>query len=294
MLDTDRRSAAHLTVGSITVTYNSEPFIERHLKSLVGLRDLDTIAVIDNDSPDNTHVVLKRFVDRIAGRDIAVHRSIDNVGFGTANNEMAKTLDTDLILFINPDVFVDDPELLVKAKQSFVDPSIGLVGCGLYQADGALDHACKRGEPTVVASLAYYLGLDRRFPRMPWLSKYRAGHVRSDEVGKVDAVNGAFMLIRKSLFDDCGGFDHRFWMYAEDLDLCRAVRHRGYSVLYRGDLRATHLKGASSGNRRSPKADEAFYESMVSYYRKWYGPRSARARVVSLLAGARLKLTRYR
>ena len=166
-----------------------------------------------------------------------------------------------------------------------------MVGCSLYKADGTLDPACKRGEPTLLASLAYQFGLDLRFPGIVRFSKYRAGHVGTSEVAPVDAVNGAFMLIRRSAFDASGGFDERFWMYAEDLDLCRNIRQKGRIVLYRGDLRATHLKGACSGDRRSRKANAAFYHSMVLYYRKWYGPRSTRTLFVSALARTRLLVT---
>ncbi len=272
------------SVTSMTVTYNSGSFIEQHLASLASLEGLTATSVIDNQSPDDTFQRLKQFQRSNPNLDVALHQSLDNGGFGSANNFLARRLGTDFILIINPDVIIDDPLLLTKALQSFAeDDSVGIVGCRLTTADGSLDHACKRGEPTLVAALSYQTGLDRRIPfRM--FGKYRALHVNEEETAPVDAVNGAFMLMRRSLFNEVNGFDERFWMYGEDLDLCRQVRELGYKVLYRGDIRATHLKGACSGDRRTPKANIAFYESMALYYKKWYGQWSPSTIIVSTLS----------
>lgn len=277
------------TVGSVTVTYNSAAVIERHVACLSALRGLTSISVIDNSSTDDTWARLQQLTTATAGPQVRVTQAPGNIGFGAANNRVAASVDTDLLLLVNPDVFIDDPDLLAQAMGSFDDPTVAMVGCGLYRADGTLDHACKRGEPTVVAGLAYQLGVDRLVPA---LARYRAGHIGETEVAPVDAINGAFMLIRKDAFDRCGGFDERFWMYAEDLDLCRQLRSTGSTVLYRGDLRATHLKGGSSGEGRSDERAAAFYRSSALYYRKWYGRWSPRTRLVSALAGARLVTAR--
>ena len=283
--------ASSPTVASVTVTYNSEAVIDRHVKSLSCLGGLSSIAVIDNRSSDDTWGRLQSLARSIDQPPITLHRAPTNLGFGAANNRVAAELDADLLLIVNPDVFVDDPDLLTEAIRSFDDDEVAMVGCALYRADGELDHACKRGEPTVTASLAYQLKLDRL---VPGLAGYRAGHVAADEVAPVDAVNGAFMLVRRDAFERCGGFDERFWMYAEDLDLCRQIRQHGGRVLYRGDLRATHLKGRSSGEGRSRERQQAFHRSSLLYFRKWYGRRSARTAVVSALVGARLAAARLR
>ena len=279
------------TVASVTVTYNSEAVIDRHVKALSCLDGLSSIAIIDNRSTDDTWERLRSLARSTDHPPITLTRAPINLGFGAANNRVAAGLDADLLLIVNPDVFVDDPDLLSEAVRSFDDPEVEVVGCALYRADGELDHACKRGEPTVAASLAYQLRLDRFVPR---LAAYRAGHVAEDAVAPVDAVNGAFMLVRRAAFERCGGFDERFWMYAEDLDLCRQIRQRGGTVLYRGDLRATHLKGRSSGDRRSRASRMAFHRSSILYFRKWYGHRSPRTALVSILVGARLAALRLR
>ncbi len=279
------------TVGSVTVTYNSSAVIERHVVSLMKLRGLTTISVIDNGSADDTWSVLERLAGATAGPQMRTGRSASNIGFGAATNRAAAELDTDLLLIVNPDVFIDDQDLLTEAIASFDDPDVAMVGCGLYRADGTLDHACKRGEPTVAAGLAYQLGVDRFVPS---LARYRAAHVDPSDVTPVDAINGAFMLVRKTAFDRCGGFDERYWMYAEDLDLCRQLRAEGSTVLYRGDLRATHLKGRSSGDGRTNATEAAFYQSSILYYRKWYGRWSPRTRLVSVLARARMAAARLR
>lgn len=109
-----------VAVGSITVTYDSASLIDRHLHSLARLSGLQPISIIGNNSADDTYAHLERSADDFPALEIPIERSVSNDGFGFANNRMAKGLDTDLLLLINPDVFLEDPEILVRALQSFV------------------------------------------------------------------------------------------------------------------------------------------------------------------------------
>ncbi len=148
------------------------------------------------------------------------------------------------------------------------DPRIGCAGPALYQEDGSFDHAARRGFPTPLSSLAHFTGIGRRVESGP-LAAYRAPEVES---GPVDAVNGAFMLLRREALDEIGLFDEEYWMYMEDLDLNYRLARAGWITWYEPSVRAIHTKGGTSKEegRRSAKLEIAFHRGMGRFYRKHY------------------------
>jgi GT2 family glycosyltransferase len=88
-------------------------------------------------------------------------------------------------------------------------------------------------------------------------------------VGDVDAVNGAFMLVRREAMEQVGLFDEGYWLYMEDLDWCRRFHDRGWRVVYDGRVTAIHVKGGTAGSRRRLKQNVAFHRGMGRFYRKF-------------------------
>jgi N-acetylglucosaminyl-diphospho-decaprenol L-rhamnosyltransferase len=88
----------------------------------------------------------------------------------------------------------------------------------------------------------------------------------------VDAVNGAFMLVRRSALDEVGLFDEGYWMYMEDLDLCYRFARAGWTTWYEPSVSVLHVKGGSSGANRRPRLNYAFHYGMYRFYRKHYAP----------------------
>ena len=129
-----------------------------------------------------------------------------------------------------------------------------------------MDHAAKRSFPTVAGALTYFTGIDRLWPGV---RQYTAPEVAR---GPVDAINGAFMLIRRDALEEVGLFDEGYWMYMEDLDLCYRFKLAGRPVLYEPDATASHVKGGSVGGHRSPRLNVAFHCGMHRFYRKFYAP----------------------
>ncbi len=107
------------------------------------------------------------------------------------------------------------------------------------------------------------------------LAAYRAPEVES---GPVDAVNGAFMLFRRSALDEVGLFDEGYWMYMEDLDLCYRFAEAGWVTWYEPSATVVHVKAGSSGPVRSPRLNYAFHYGMFRFYRKHYAAPRRHAR----------------
>jgi GT2 family glycosyltransferase len=195
-----------------------------------------------------------------------------------------------VILIMNPDTIVA-PGTITKALGELErHPDVGMLGVKLVRPDGTFDHACKRGFPTIASALFYFLGLSRLWPTSPRFAQYTAGQLGENESGTIDAINGAFMLVRREAAEDVGPMDERYWLYAEDLDWCHRFWERGWRILYWPGVEVIHQKGGSSGDQRSWALNRAFHRSMWLFYAKHYAPRHPRIVAGIVWLGVWLKL----
>lgn len=255
-----RRAPAEPQVEIVIVTYRSAAAVRACLASLEEhvLPYLPTVVhVVDNASDDGTPDVVAREFPWVRLR-----RRPENGGFAVANNDVLREVTAPYVLVLNPDTEVGRGVLEHLVERLVADDRIGVVGCRLVQRDGTFDHASKRSFPRPADAARYFLPGGRR------ASRYVAPHVDEHGTGRVDAVNGAFMLVRRAAMDEVGLLDEDYWMYGEDLDWCRRFAERGWGVEYDGTVTAVHLKGASSGRRRGARLNWHFHRSMAVFYRK--------------------------
>jgi GT2 family glycosyltransferase len=111
------------------------------------------------------------------------------------------------------------------------------------------------------------------------------------ESGKVDAVNGAFMLIRRRALEEVGLFDDGYWMYMEDLDLCYRFAQAGWVTWYDSGAIVFHAKGGSSGKHRTARLNYAFHYGMLRFYRKHYAQHRSGLVNVLVYLGIAVKLS---
>ena len=243
------------------------------------------VVVVDNASRDGTpELVETRFPW------VTLIRNDANVGFATAANQAIRSSTSPYLLLLNPDMLVPPHAIASAVEELGRHPDVGMLGVKLVRPDGTFDHACKRGFPTIPSALAYFFRLDRLWPRSERLAGYTAGQLAADETGHVDAVNGAFMLIRREAAESVGPLDERYWMYAEDLDWCQRFWKRGWKVLYWPGVEVIHWKGGSSGDVRSWSLNRAFHRSMWLFYEKHHAPRHPKALSYPIWAGVWAKL----
>ena len=222
-----------------------------------------TIHVVDNASGVGTPEMVAREFG-----DVRLTRNADNVGFGAANNQAIAAGDAPYVLVLNPDTRITPGSLdaLLEVMESRTE--VGMCGPRLEREDGSFDHAARRSFPTPLSALGHFTGIGGR-RESGALAAYRAPHVES---GEVDAVNGAFMLIRRAALDQVGGFDEGFWMYMEDLDLSYRFAKAGWPSWYEPSVTVVHTKAGTTGPDRSPRLDAAFHFGMYRFYRKHYAP----------------------
>ena len=236
-----------------------------------------TVHVVENGADARVAALVK---SRYPG--VRFYVADGNIGFARASNVALRAGRCGYALLLNPDTRITagalDRLLDLMEEQS----EVGIAGCRLVTASGTLDHAARRAFPTVLGAIGHFSGIGRRRTTPGRLSQYRALDV---DAGPVDAVNGAFMLIRRSALDDVGLLDEGYWMFMEDLDLCYRFRQAGWLTWYEPDVTVVHLKGAIVGRPRSPRLECAFHYGMYRFYRKFYAPERPRLVNLAVYAG---------
>jgi GT2 family glycosyltransferase len=219
------------------------------------------VTVVDNDSRDGTVELVR---ERPGVELVEAGR---NLGFAAATNIAIGCGGARYFLALNPDTRVQPGALDHLLELMDEHPEIGICGCRLEREDGSFDHAAKRTFPTPLGALAHFTRIGRRNGAPSALAQYRAPGV---ERGPVDAVSGAFMLIRRRALDEVGRFDEGYWLYMEDLDLCYRFALAGWVTWYEPSVAVTHVKGGTSGKNRTLRVNGAFHYGMYRFYRLHY------------------------
>jgi len=212
---------------------------------------LGRIIVVDNGSNDGS---VTRLDDDVKF-PLKIVRNTDNRGFAAACNQGATGSTADFLLFLNPDtrLTAGSLEKPVAFFAAAGRESVGIVGIQLINATGKVARNCAR-RPTATALIGHSLGLDRLLPSyFPPHFLYEWQH---DSTRVVDQVMGAFYMIRRPLFEALGGFDERFFVYFEDLDLALRSREHGWSSVYLTTAQAFHR---GEGTTEVAKAQRLFY-----------------------------------
>ncbi len=283
------------TLAIVIVNYNTGRVLAPCLDAITASRITLPLRVIvvDNASTDGTVDLLAR-----AYPWVEVIVSPHNGGYAYANNLALRRLiaavspDQDrrhaYLLLLNPDTTVA-PDTLVRMVD-FLEtmPAAGVVGPRLVLPDGRLDLACRRLFPTPRRAFFRLLGLSRLFPRSRHLAGYNLTYLDPDQTTEVDSVVGAFMLVRREAISQAGLLDEAFFMYGEDLDWAMAIHRAGWQVRYNPAVTVLHVKRAAS--RQSHKAQIAFHEAMLYFYRKHYAAHTPGWLGALVVAGIRLNL----
>jgi N-acetylglucosaminyl-diphospho-decaprenol L-rhamnosyltransferase len=256
-------------VTVIVVNYNTANLLGPMFASLEAARGALSLQVIvvDNASRDNSVELLRTHFQNV---ELIQNRT--NVGFGRANNQVLSQARGRYLLLLNTDAFVA-PDTLTKTLE-FMEghPQCGVLGVKLIGRDGSLQPSC-RYFPTPWNIFLASTGLKRFFPATRLVDDMSWNHM---SVRECDWVPGCYYLIRREVVEQVGLFDPRYFLYFEEVDHCRAVRHAGWSVVYYPFTTVMHI-GGESAVTDGPIADSgrqipAFQiESELLYFRKHYG-----------------------
>ncbi|MFB6181547.1 MAG: glycosyltransferase family 2 protein [Candidatus Magasanikbacteria bacterium] len=255
-----------MNLSVITVTWNNEDEIAEQIRSVrSACNDIEFEQIIvDNDSPDDTvKVIEKNFPE------VKLIANKENKGFGTANNQGVEQAEGEFLLFLNPDMKLKEGSLDKIVKWMRDNEDVGIACPKLINEDGSFnEHASPRSFPTVLEQLAIIFKIPHIFPSV--LDRYLMTDFDPSKEREVDSVRGSFMLMRREIVEELGwAFDPRYFIWYEDVDICREVKSLGYKVMYTPVIEAVDYVGKSFGQRRGLWKQKNFTESMLKYFKKW-------------------------
>lgn len=217
------------------------------------------VIVVDNGSGDDSVTAVRSEFPQVQ-----IIESDKNLGFAGGNNLGLKKARGRLLLLLNSDTEVRADTLDLSIKYLDQHPEAGVMGCKVLLPDGSLDKACRRRFPNPWNSFLRLFGLKK-------FSDYNI-NTPIDQECEVDAVMGAYLMIKKSVVDKIGLLDEEYFMYGEDLDWCWRVKEAGYKIIYYPKAEITHFKYGSS--QAIPfKTIRMAHKAMKIFYRRHYAPK---------------------
>jgi len=254
--------------GVVTVSYGSEGVLDGFLASLEGASLSELQVVVADNRPDAGGPV-RELTERYG---VAYLPMSANLGYGGAMNAAVRSLPSDIpwVLVSNPDIEIHPGAIdeLVRVGES--DARIGAVG-PLVETDGEI-YPSARAIPSLRMGLGHAL-FANIWPSNPWSRQYHSDNERPPRERDAGWLSGSCLLIRREAFDAVGGFDDRFFMYFEDVDLGYRLSKAGWRNRYAPSATVMH-SGAHSTDEHSTKMvlvhHESAYRFLSSKYRGWY------------------------
>jgi len=278
------RSRGYMSFAYLIVAYRSESDLPACLDALEADRPDDaTIIVVDNASPDDSANVARRHPSRPE-----IVASARNLGFGGGCNLGVAATEADTIFLVNPDARVLPGATMWLREALADDPGLGVVAPRIIDPHGEFRSTAGGAEPSLRSLVGHYLLLGR----VPWVRRFfRPFHlVDTDVETRADWVSGGAMMLRRAAYDAVGGFDERWFMYMEDVDLCRRIRAAGWTVGYMPDAVVEHAIGGS----QSEGQPRRWYIAFDRYLRLNRGSFRARLCAVIVAVGLGMRWVAYR
>jgi GT2 family glycosyltransferase len=247
------------------VTLNARDYLRDCLKSLeINTTEIELeIIVVDNGSTDGVLEMLAAEFPHV----ITIRNSA-NLGFTRPTNQAMRRGTGTYFLWLNPDTLIHP--LAVNLLHSFMEahPEAGICGPKILNRDGTLQAACRRGVARPWNAISYFLGLHRLFPKSRLFGGYLLNYLDENETAEVDGVSGSCMLVRRTMAEQIGYMDERYFAYQEDADFCFQAKKAGWKVYYYPESQITHFGGLGGSRAQPYKSVFEWHRSYWMYYRK--------------------------
>ena len=245
-----------MKLSVIILNYNVRYFLELCLKSVqAAISNIEAeIIVVDNNSEDGSCQMIKDLFP-----EVILIENKENFGFSKGNNIGVLKAKGEYLCILNPDTVVAEDTFQKLLDFSTTINKLGIVGGKLINGSGNFLPESKRNIPYVKAAFKKLFGNSK---------DYYANHLNENDIGKVDVLVGAFMLMKRKVFNKLNGFDEDYFMYGEDIDISYKALKHGYHNYYYGETKILHFKGEST--LRDKNYARRFYGSMQVFYKKHF------------------------
>lgn len=257
-----------MKLSVVILNYNVQYFLEQCIRSVQrATTTLDSeIIVIDNNSSDQSCDMVRKLFP-----DVTLLENKENVGFSKANNQAVAVAKGEYICVLNPDTAVAEDVFINCFNYAETINNMGALGVYLMDGTGRFLPESKRNVPTPKHSILKLFGLG---------GSYYAKHLTDDSKGQASVLVGAFMLLKRSIYMEVGGFDEDYFMYGEDIDFSYKIEKAGYKNHYLGEAIIMHYKGEST--QKDSAYYDRFYGAMRIFYRKHFNTNSVFNSTVNL------------
>jgi len=245
-----------LKLSVIILNYNVRHFLELCLTSVeAALKDISAeIIVVDNASQDDSCSTVRAKFPKV----ILIENET-NLGFSKGNNIGVEQAKGQYVCILNPDTVVAENAFSKLLEFAEAQERLGIIGCKLIDGQGNFLPESKRYIPSPWVSTKKMLGLT---------DSYYVPEINEDDIGNVEILVGAFMLLKKQVYLEVGGFDEDYFMYGEDVDLSYKILKKGYKNIYNGNVAIIHFKGEST--LKDKVYVKRFYGAMQIFYQKHF------------------------
>lgn len=270
----------------IILSYNTKKLTQKCVISLIDClsknKGLETeIIIVDNGSRDGSAETIKKIQitkSKISNIKFKITLNKENIGYAKANNQGLKIASGKYILFLNSDTIVKEVDFNKLISYFENRPEVSVLTVKVLLPNGSIDPASHRGFPTVWNSFCYLSKLEKLFGNVYLLNRifggYHLKHLNLSTIHEIDSGSGAFYLTRKDILNKVNGFDEKFFMYGEDIDLSFQIKELGYKIIYYPSYTVIHLKHASGletiDRVRKKETKKYFYDAMKIFYKKHY------------------------
>lgn len=254
-----------MQLSVIILNYNVRYFLEQCVLSVQqAVKGIDAeIIVVDNNSPDDSCAMMKaRFPD------VKLIENKDNAGFPKGNNIGVAAAKGEYVCILNPDTVVAEDTFEKVLAFAKTQKDFGISGVKLVDGKGCFLPESKRGVPTPWVAFTKIGGFYKLLPRKEIFNRYYAQHLAENQSGKVDILVGAFMVMKREVYLEVGGFDEDCFMYSDDIDLSYMVLKKGLRNYYFADTSVIHYKGESTV--KDGAYMKRFREAMQFFYQKHF------------------------
>lgn len=245
-----------MQLSVVILNYNVRYFLELCLKSVLAATEQINaeIIVIDNNSKDDSRQMVERLFPSVKWI-----QNTENVGFSKANNQAVKEASGEYLCILNPDTVVSEDTFTKLIDFTDNKDNVGIVGCKLIDGTGNYLPESKRNIPYVSAAIKKMFGQSQ---------EYYANHLTPNDIGRADILVGAFMFVKRAVYNQIEGFDEDYFMYGEDIDISYKALKAGFHNYYFGETTVIHYKGEST--LKDKKYAKRFYGAMQIFYRKHF------------------------
>jgi len=278
-------SSHSFDISLIIVSFNTREVLRESLQSVEREKgDLHLeIFVVDNNSRDSSVEMVEAEFPHVQ-----VLRSQVNLGFGAANNVALELAQGQFIVLLNSDAFLCQDALKIAFRNMKENPDVGLAGGRLVGRDFSLQPSA-RMFPGILSDFVVMTGLAHKFPKSRFFGRFDRTWADPMQPAEVDWVPGAFSIIRTEALRKAGFFDPDFFLYSEEVDLCRRIQSAGYKIMYWPDIVVIHIGGESSRQIKTLEMSSAGAQlvrwnmrSKLLYYRKHHGAQAWMAKMLEV------------